>query len=230
MTGTSTIRLNPTEEAIAQLPKATAVEYRKGQVIYTGAQPSHRVYFLLDGQVAVSRLGSEGSPVVVGIYQTHEVFGEGALVNQTSRFEQAAALENSRLCSWPATEIVEAIVRQPHLGMAIAKHLVERESELRWRIESFATDRILRRVARALIRLSDRLGTPDANGWVRMLPLTHKLISQYVGSTREIVTHHMTDFRKMGFVNYSRTGILVNRAALEGWLEDKAAVTAGSLS
>jgi CRP-like cAMP-binding protein len=220
--------LNPMEEALAQLPKATAVEYRKGQVIYTGAQPSNRVYFLLQGQVAVSRLGSEGSPVVVGIYQTHDIFGEAALVNHTSRFEQAIALENSVLMSWPASDVVEAIVRQPHLGMALAKHLVERESELRWRIESFASDRILRRVARALIRLSDRLGTPDANGWVRMIPLTHKLISQYVGSTREIVTHHMTDFRKMGFVNYSRTGILVNRAALEAWLNEKSTVISGA--
>jgi CRP-like cAMP-binding protein len=218
------------EDAIAQLPRATAVEYRRGQVIYTGAQPSQRVYFLLDGQVAVSRLGSEGSPVVVGIYRAHDVFGEAALISQTSRFEQALALENSRLLSWPATEIVEAIIRQPHLGMAMAKHLVERESELRWRIESFATDRILRRVARALIRLSDRLGNPEANGWVRMLPLTHKLISQYVGSTREIVTHHMTDFRKMGLVTYSRTGILVNRSALEAWLDDKSTVTAGSMA
>src|SRR5690242_21412194 len=137
MTGTTAIRSNPMEDAIAQLPKATSVEYRRGQVIYTGAQPSHRVYFLLDGQVAVSRLGSEGSPVVVGIYQKHDIFGEAALVNQNSRFEQAIALENCLLMSWPANEIVEAVVKQPQLGMAIAKHLVERESELRWRIESF---------------------------------------------------------------------------------------------
>lgn len=65
---------------------------------------------------------------------------------------------------------------------------------------------------------------------MRMLPLTHKLISQYVGSTREIVTHHMTDFRKRGFVNYSRKGILVNRAALKKWLDERPISTAGSAS
>lgn len=121
----------------------------------------------------------------VTIYRTNEFFGEAALINQTSRFEQAVALEDSLLLNWPATEIVEAIVRHPHLGVAIATDLVEREADLRWRIESFHTNRILQRVARILIRLSDRLGTPEANGWVRMIPLTHKLISQYVGSTRE---------------------------------------------
>lgn len=228
MAGTSIVRLNPMEEVMMGLPKAPAVEYRKGQKIYAGEKPPHRVHFLLDGQVAVSCLSREGSPVVIDIYQRNDVFCEAALVNQTSRFEQAVALENSRLMSWPASSIVETIVRQPHLGIAIAKHLVARESELCCRIESFATDRIVRRVARALIRLSDRLGTPEANGWVRMLPLTHKLISQYVGSTREIVTHHMTDFRKMGLVNYSRKGILVNRAALKTWLEERYVATAGS--
>lgn len=98
--------------------------------------------------------------MVVGIYQRHDVFSETVLVNETSRFEQAIPLGDGQLMSWPASEIVEAIVRRPHVGIALAKHLAERESEFRCRIESFATDRIVRRVARALIGLSDRLGTP----------------------------------------------------------------------
>lgn len=219
MTGTSTIRSKPLEDALTQLPKSNITEYRKGQVIYSGAQPSNRLYFITQGEVVVSRLASEGTPVVIGIYQTHDIFGESVLVNYTSKFEQALALERTRLMSWTAAEIADTIVKQPYLGMALLQNLVRSESELRWRIESFAVDRILQRVARALIRLSDRLGTREHNGWVRMVPLTHKLISQYIGSTREIVTHHMTEFRRMGYVEYSRSAILVNRDALETWLD-----------
>ncbi len=219
MAGTSVSRTIALADAVAQLPKSNIVEFRKGQIIYSGGQPSSRIYFVVQGEVAVSRLATEGSPVVVGIYKAHDLFGESVLVNYTSKFEQAVALEDARLMSWTAAEVADTIVKQPHLGMALVQNLVERESELRWRIESFAIDRILQRVARALIRLSERLGTPQEDGWVRMIPLTHKLISQYIGSTREIVTHHMTEFRRMGYVNYSRNAILVNRRALEAWLD-----------
>ena len=212
-------RSKPVEDAMAHLPKSSVVEYRKGQVIYSGGQPSNRIYFIIQGEVLVSRWASEGSPVVVGIYQSNEIFGEAALVNSASKCEQAVALENTKLMSWPATEITDAIVKQPRLGVVLMQGVAQRESELRWRIESLALDTILRRVARSLIRLSDRLGTPQEDGWIRMSPLTHKVISQYVGSTREIVTHHMTEFRRLGYVNYSREAILVNRGALEGWLK-----------
>lgn len=50
MTATSSIRLNTMDEAIAQLPKRPAVEYRRGQVIYTGAQPSNRVNSFSTGE------------------------------------------------------------------------------------------------------------------------------------------------------------------------------------
>jgi CRP/FNR family transcriptional regulator, cyclic AMP receptor protein len=39
------------------------------------------------------------------------------------------------------------------------------------------------------------------------MPLTHTLLSRYVGASREVVTHHMNGFRRRGLVNYSRAGI-----------------------
>ncbi len=53
-----------------------------------------------------------------------------------------------------------------------------------------------------------------------MMPLTHELLSQYVGTSREIVTHCMNQFRREHCVHYSRKdGILVYRDALKEWLQ-----------
>jgi CRP-like cAMP-binding protein len=83
-------------------------------------------------------------------------------------------------------------------------------------------DNIARRLARSLLRFSDRLGTLDADGSVRMSPFTHELLSQYVGTSREIVTHYMNQFRKKGYLRYSRKGITLHREALRGWLLNSA--------
>jgi CRP-like cAMP-binding protein len=59
-------------------------------------------------------------------------------------------------------------------------------------------------VALALIRFSERFGTKAEDGSICMPAFTHQEISQYVGTTREVVTHYMVEFRRRGFIKYSR--------------------------
>jgi len=209
----------PPADLLALLPKTTPVEYRRGQLIYNAAQPSDRVYAVAEGKVIVTRTAKAEKQVVVNICRPPEIFGESALVNRLARGEQAMVLENARVMSWTAAEILELAARPSHLGMALLEALVRREAELTWRMESLAVDTIHLRVARSLIRLSGRIGTRQEDGSTRMAPLTHKMLSQYIGSTREIVTHHMVEFRRMGYLTYSRHGIVIYRDALIEWLE-----------
>jgi CRP-like cAMP-binding protein len=41
-----------------------------------------------------------------------------------------------------------------------------------------------------------------------MMPFTHEALSRFVGTSREIVTHYMNRFRRLGFISYSRRGIV----------------------
>ncbi|PWT99683.1 MAG: hypothetical protein C5B51_26755, partial [Terriglobia bacterium] len=50
-------------------------------------------------------------------------------------------------------------------------------------------------------------------------PLTHQLLSEYVGTSREIVTFQMNYLRQKGLLRYSRKGIQVYVEALREYLE-----------
>jgi len=39
-------------------------------------------------------------------------------------------------------------------------------------------------------------GIAEEDGSVRMVPFTHQMLAQYVGTSREIVTHYMNQFRR----------------------------------
>ncbi len=86
------------------------------------------------------------------------------------------------------------------------------------RIESFSADYVARRLALCLISLSERMGTPAEDGSVRMPPITHELLSEHIGTTREIVSHRMMQFRKQGYLQYSREGIVLYRDVFNEWL------------
>lgn len=212
----------PLEDPLAHLPCSSIVEYKKGQMIYNQDQPSTSIYLVIDGKVKVCRLADDGHQVVVDIYQPDEFFGESAFLNLPHRAEQATALENTKLMTWTTTEIEEIIMRRPKLAIALLQILVQRTIEFGHRIESFSVDNIARRLARSLIRFSERLGVPEEDGSVRMVPFTHELLSQYVGTSREIVTHYMNQFRRQGYVRYSRKGILLYRDAFKEWLRQNA--------
>jgi len=50
--------------------------------------------------------------------------------------------------------------------------------------------------------------------------LTHELLAQYVGTSRELVTSRMTNFRRQGYLQYTRKDITVYRDALRAWIRD----------
>jgi CRP/FNR family transcriptional regulator len=208
----------PLEDPLAHLPRTNVVEYLKGQTIYGQHQPSGAVYLVISGKVKVARLAGDGRQVVVDIYRPDDLFGESALLDAPPRSDQAVAMEDTRLMSWSSAEIEAAIAKRPRLGMALLQILVQRTGDLARRVESLSVDNIARRLARSLLRFAERMGTQGQDGTVCMAPFTHELLAQYVGTSREIVTHYMSQFRREGLLRYSRAGIAIDRAALAAWL------------
>jgi len=110
---------------------------------------------------------------------------------------------------WERHEVEELVERQPRLGIALLQWLTERSIELTHRIESFSSEQIDQRLARSLINLSQRFGQLLEDGSIRMMPITHELLSRYVGTSREVVTQRMNEFRRLRYVRYSRKEIVL---------------------
>jgi CRP/FNR family cyclic AMP-dependent transcriptional regulator len=210
------------EDPLAFLPCSIIAEYKKGRLIYDQDQPSTSIYLVIEGKVKVSRMGDDGRQVVVDIYQPDEFFGESALLDLPRRSERASALDDTRLMAWSTAEIEDMVTKRPRLAVALLQILTKRSIDFTQRIESLSVDNIARRLARSLIRFADREGTHGDNGSARMALLTHELLAQYVGTSREIVTHYMNQFRKAGYLDYSRRGIVLHRNALGEWLRQSA--------
>ena len=126
------------------------------------------------------------------------------------------------LMTWTSAIVEDVIMRRPRLAVALLQVLAQRNIYLAQRIESFSRDAIERRVARALIRFSERFGTKaeDGDGSICMPAFTHQELSQYVGTTREIVTHYMIEFRRKGFIKYSRSEVTLY-GSLREWTSQK---------
>jgi CRP/FNR family transcriptional regulator, cyclic AMP receptor protein len=224
----ATIALSRTslEDPLMHLPCSSIMEHEKGECIYRQNDPATGIFLVIQGKIRVSRLAEDGHQIMLDIYQTDDFFGESALLNLSGRPDQATAMERCRLMAWTTAEIESILTRRPRLAVALLQILVQRTIEFSHRIESFSLDNIERRLARALVRFTERLGVPADDGSVHMVPLTHDLLAPYVGTSREIVTHYMNRFRRQGCLRYSRKGITLD---IEGF-KDKSRLNRREMS
>ena len=197
---TTEVLSKPLEDPLAYLPHSTVCDYSKNRTVYDQDQPSTSLYLVIEGKVKVCRLARSGNQVVIDLYQADEFFGESALLGLSQcRTEMAIAMENTKLMAWTTGQIDDIVARRPLLAVGLLQLLVQRSEFFGQRIESFSVDNIPRRLVRALLRFSERMGSAHEDGSVEMTAFTHELLAQYVGSTREIVTQYMNQFRRTGF-------------------------------
>jgi CRP-like cAMP-binding protein len=195
------------EDPLEHLPCSTIHEYRKGQTLYDQTQPSCSLYLILEGLVKVCRVTDKGNHVVMDIYKHDEFFGESALLGSHANPHSAVAIASTKVMTWNIDQLEEIMARRPLLAIALMQLFVKRSLDFGERIESLSLDPIASRLARALLRFSERMGQKTEDGSVHMMGLTHEFLAQYIGTSREIVTHYMNEFRRDGYVQYSRRNL-----------------------
>jgi CRP/FNR family transcriptional regulator len=211
------------EDALMYLPRKGMLEYRRGQTIFDEHHPSGGLHLIAQGRVTVAMPMEDGAQTVVDIFTTDDFFGESALLGAARHPERALALDNVALICWTAAEIEDQIGKEPRLGIALLQMQAGRSLEYGERLESFALHKTPERVVRALLRFAERLGSRTEDGSTRIAPLTHQLISEYVGTSREIVTFQMNYLRQRGLLRYSRKAIQVYGDALNEYLQSRSA-------
>ena len=209
------VRVDP----LLYLPRKGLLEYRRGRIIFDRAQPSDGLYLIVEGRVKVSSAIDDGSLSLIDIHAANDFFGESGLLGLVRRGQTATALDRALLMLWTTAEIEALIERQPKLGTALLQVMVERCLDCEERLQSFALEKTPGRVARGLLRFVTRLGVQQDDGSVRIPPLTHQALAEYVGTSREIVTSQMNFLRQGGYLTYSRKGINIRQDALREYLQ-----------
>ncbi len=206
------------DDALSYFPRSSITVVDKNQIIYGVNSPPPALYLVVDGQVKISRV-KEDSEFAIKLCQPEEFFGFGVFSHRGG--EQAEATRATRLMHWPTPMLEDLLERQPHLAVVLVQEMTSRYFELGNRLFSLAHEPVAKRVATTLLSLT---GTNDDqrvefSGSTRLPHMPHKLLAQYVGTSREIITHTLNRFRRNGLIDYSRQEMVINRAALTNYLE-----------
>lgn len=199
-------------------------------MIYGPERAPTSLYVVIQGRVKITTIPADDCQTLCRIACSEGLFGESCLVGGGLSSESALALDDVSLMSWTRDEIEHHIDREPRLGVALAQYFMGRCLELQERIESMAAYKIPERILLALMQLAATLGTPNADGSVRLSALTHQTVAEYVGTSREIVTFQMNRLRRLGMVRYCRRHIDILPQSMPEWIRRKASQPAALAS
>jgi CRP/FNR family transcriptional regulator, cyclic AMP receptor protein len=185
----------------------------RGMAVYALDDPAADVYVVLKGRVKIVRSSPEGARKIVSICYSGEIFGELALTRddiEARRSDEAVALDTTRVAVIRIDDFWSATRRDPSLVRDAMRHLTRRLGEAHAQIESLVFDNNHHRLARELLRLSDEAARAGESS----VRLTHEELAELIGSTREVVTGMMIEFRQRGLIDYKRGDIRPNLPAL----------------
>ena len=186
-------------------------EYPKGSVILFEADQGDTLYLVGAGQVKVVLIGEDGREVVLSVLGEGAFFGEMALLDDEPRSAHVIALDDSRLLLLRREDFRNRLRASPELAITLLRELSRRLRRADDRIGSLVLLDVSGRVADLLLQ-----SAAEEKGDLITRRLTHHLIGQMIGASRETVSRAMKDFQDANWVMIERRRItLADRNALE---------------
>ena len=192
--------------------------FAKNGRIFTQGDAADAVFYIHSGQVRLTVVSQSGKEATVGILNSGDFFGEGALAGQSLRMGSASALNDSELLRIEKTAMMSALHREHAFSDLFVAYLLSRNI----RYEADLVDQLFnsseKRLARILLLLAHfgKDGAPQT-----VIPkISQETLAEMIGTTRSRVSFFMNRFRKLGFVDYGEGGLQVHTSLLNLVLHD----------
>lgn len=171
--------------------------------------PASALHVLARGEVKMVQTTAEGHQVVLRIVRAGDMFGGVALLGDTAYPASAQALGPSEALVWPAPVVGQLLAHHPALAVNALRVLAGRLAEIQDRYRELVTERVERRVARALTRLARQAGSRDDRGVRIDMALTRQDIAELTGTTLYTVSRILSAWQERGIVDAGRTRVVI---------------------
>lgn len=183
--------------------------FSTGEYIYMQGDSADRLYLLQSGKVKLSQVTLDGQQVIHQVVGSKEAFGLLAVLEESEYPVTAQVVVDSVVFSWTRTELRRMIEEIPVLSINIIQIMAARISEFQNRLRELATERVERRIARTLIRLTRQTGRKIDTGVLIDMPLTRQDLAEMCGTTVFTVSRTLSSWEQQGIIQSKRERVVI---------------------
>ena len=221
LAGTDLFRDLPRDDLERIARRARTRSAARGDSLFAEADPAEQVGLVLSGRLKLVQLSADGREVIL------RLVGPGGLVGAVALFEGAAypasavAMEATEVLLWSGGDLRSEMLDSPALAVNALRVLAGRMGRLQDRLRELTTERVERRIARALLRLVRHAGRRTDEGVEIDMRVTRQEIAELTGTTLFTVSRTLSAWEEAGMVRTGRQQVIILRPhALVALAED----------
>ncbi len=197
------------DSAAALQAGVTVVELSRAERLFKEGASGNQLYVILDGKIKLTRAAADGRENLLSVLGPSEMFGELSLFDPRPRTASATAVTDSRLAALAHDDLRSWLTGRPDVALHLLRALAQRLRRANDVMADLVFTDVPGRVAKALLDLSDRFGTPQEDGLQVNHDLTQEELAQLVGASRETVNKALADFAARGWLQLSAKSVLL---------------------
>jgi CRP-like cAMP-binding protein len=182
---------------------------RQGEFFFLQGDASGSFYVLDEGRVRLTRLTAEGHQVILRFIGPGQPFGAVSAFNESQYPTSAEAVIDSTAVYWEGEAMNALMERFPRITLNFLSMLTEQVRELQDRYVELSTERVERRVARTLIRLTRSAGRKVSEGVLIDISLSRQDLAEMTGTTLYTVSRILSRWEDRGIVRSERERIII---------------------
>jgi len=199
----------PKKLGSGQIDTMSHKTFKKGEYIYLPDEFSDKIFFLTDGRVKIGTYSESGKEITKAILSKGEVFGELAMVGETTRRDFALAMEETMVCIMTVEEMKSMMREHNGLSLFMMKVMGSRVLEMEQRLESLVFKDSRTRIIEFLENLASKKGQRVGYEMLVRKFLTHQEIANLTATSRQTVTTVLNELRNKNILIFNRRRLLI---------------------
>jgi len=183
---------------------AATKNFNKDAYLFHQGDPAEQFYILISGRVKLSQITEDGQQIILRYVSPGEAFAVIAVLSKIPYPVTATAVDRVSLLSWGEQTMLSLMESYPRLAINSLSLLATRIQEFQDRFRELATERVERRIARALLRLAKQTGRKLDHGILIDFPLSRQDLAEMTGTTLYTVSRTLSQWEKDGLVSSRR--------------------------
>jgi CRP/FNR family transcriptional regulator, cyclic AMP receptor protein len=172
-------------------------KYRKGATVFSKGDPGDRLLAVMSGTVKIGISAASGRNTIFNLVGAPELFGEIAFLDGSSRTADAVANTACEILIIDRRDFMPFLQGQPLLLMKFIELLCQRVRWVSEHVEQIGLPDLQTRLAKTLIRLSERDSAFATTGKVAV---TQQELSEMIGMSRESINRQLRAWVALGWM------------------------------
>jgi CRP/FNR family transcriptional regulator, nitrogen oxide reductase regulator len=180
-----------------------------GEFFFFQGDPAVYFYVLVSGRAKLMQTNTTGQQVNLRTISEWQMFGALGAVRENATYPASAqAMENSTALAIKSDYLRELMETRPYLSVDLMKLMTGYIQEMQERYRELATEKVERRIARVLLRLTAQLGVKTKDGSIE-LTFTRQDLAEMSGTTLFTVSRVLSEWERQGLVEAGRERVLI---------------------